>query len=399
MNQVLFENEDIKQYMLYLVENKNTLIDQDVRPQLENVLLWIANNPSKSIYEYHQHINDYNLKQDDKKISIENLKKIILKLENLGLIKKVIDRNNTDKVSIKNSVVEEIYYSVTSLGLFYLLNKNIIKSIKNIVLKNRNDIFFRTFLYPYIEFETIEKLKGKDILSALSKYLLTCTKINNNVMIDHLLKIKDNKGNKIMVGFPSSSLIPESKDPYEFGPYRSIQYLKKRYDISWLDENNIKIRDEITEGIKIIRISHDKGKEEIILKVFPEKNKAILLEKINNHKIAEFDIEKHLFEKNSYIMWDLIPCNVSEYLDNLFGNKSFYFYHDMDDAAVRLCFDILQSIRYDNYGSDNRFAEIQNDRDLIVQDKKFRKLANYAKGKFESYFYHELELNPLTVTS
>ena len=216
MNRIL-ENKDIKQYMLCLVENKNTLIDQDVEPLTDNVLLRIANNPAKSIYKYHQQINDDHLKQDDKKISIENLKIIILKLENLGLIKKVIEKNKTDKISVKNNVVEEIYYSVTSLGLFYLLNKNIINSIKNIVLKNRKDVFFETFLYPYIEFETIEKLKGNDILSALSKYLVTCAKIINNVMIDHLLKIQDDDGNKIMVGFPRSLYVPESKDLYEFG--------------------------------------------------------------------------------------------------------------------------------------------------------------------------------------
>ena len=183
------------------------------------------------------------------------------------------------------------------------------------------------------------------------------------------------------------------------GPYLSIPYLKNRYDILWLDENNIKIRDEITEGIKTIRISNDKVKEEIILELYPGKNKAMLFDKINNHKIAEFDIEKHPFDKNSYIMWDLIPCTVSEYLDNIFGNKSFYFYHDIHYAANKLCFDILQSIRYDNYASDSRFVEIQNDCDLIVKDKKFRKVVNDAKGKFDSYFYQALELNPLSVTS
>jgi hypothetical protein len=85
----------------------------------------------------------------------------------------------------------------------------------------------------------LEKLKSSEILLALSKFLVTCAKIVNTVVIDHLLKVENNNGDRIMVGFPKSSLIPEDEDPYGFGPYCSIPYLKNRYNIPWLD-NEIK---------------------------------------------------------------------------------------------------------------------------------------------------------------
>jgi hypothetical protein len=142
-------------------------------------------------------------------------------------------------------------------------------------------------------------------------------------------------------------------------------------------------------------LSNEKANEELILKIYPETNKAILSDNRNNHEIAEFDLQKHPFEKNSYIMWDLIPVTFSEHLDHMFSNELFYFYHDMEYAVNKLCFDILQDIYYDLYLSNERFNESLGDCEIVVKDKKFRKLANNAKGKFDSYFYHELDLNPL----
>jgi hypothetical protein len=95
---------------------------------------------------------------------------------------------------------------------------------------------------------------------------------------------------------------------------------------------------------------------------------------------------------------DFIPITFNQYLDNLFANELFYFYNDIEYAVNKLCFAILQSIRYDNYVSPYRFSGSQGDCHILVKDKKFRQLANDAKGKFDSYFYHELELNPLPPT-
>lgn len=153
--------------------------------------------------------------------------------------------------------------------------------------------------------------------------------------------------------------------------------------------------DEITDDKKIIRISNEKGKEELILEVYPEKNKAILLDKRNNREIAEFDIEEHPLDKNSYIMSDLIPITLSKHLDNLFSNELFYFYHDMEYAVNKLCFAILQHIYYDLYLSNDKFNESLGDCQIVVNDRKFRELANNSRGKFDSYYYHELDLNPL----
>jgi len=49
--------------------------------------------------------------------------------------------------------------------------------------------------------------------------------------------------------------------------------------------------------------------------------------------------------------------------------------------------------------SNDEFNERQKNCNVIVNDKKFHNLANDVKGKFHSYFYHELELNPLPQAS
>lgn len=398
MNNILFKDKEIKQYMLYLVDHKKMLIDEDVGQELENALLWIANHPESSISKYHQYINGDDKSKEDKAVRFDKVKTIIIKLDDLGLIRKVIDKNERYQVSIENN--GEILYSVTSLGLFYILNKDLVNSVKDVLLKNRNDTFFRAFLFPYIELDTLEKLEGSDTFLALSKYLVTCARIVNTVVRDHLLKVENNNGQRNMVGFPRSSLIPEAEDPFDYGPYSSIAYLKNRFKIPWLDETNIKIRDEITkDNNKIIRISNEKGSEELILKIYPETKKAKLLDNSNNHEIANFDLEKHLFKDNSYIMWDILPVTVRGYLDTLFSNKLFYFYHDMEYAVNKLGYDILQYIHYDNYLPDNEFNERQGDRNILENDHKFRKLANNGKGSFDRYMYHELELNPLPITS
>ena len=297
-------------------------------------------------------------------------------------------------------------YSVTTDGIFYILTKTLVSSYKKDIILNRNNSFFEAFLYPYIEMDTLEKLESKDIISTIFKFLANCAKIVDSVVVDKLLKVDKNNGERAMIGFPNSLLIPEAEEDDDTGctyaPIMSLGYWSKRYNISWLAENSVKIRDEITQdNKKIIRISNEKGnkEEELILNLYPETNKAILLDKKNNHKIAEFEIEKHPFEKNSYIMWDLIPVTVSRHLDDLFSNRLFYFYHDIEYAVNKLCFDILQYIRYDNYLSDDEFNERQGDCNILVNDKKFRKLANDAKGKFDPYFFHELELNPLPILS
>ncbi|MDR4512334.1 MAG: hypothetical protein MRJ93_11600 [Nitrososphaeraceae archaeon] len=385
MNNTIFKSKEIKQYMLYLVDYKKVLIDEDVEPEVESVLLRIAYNSASSISKYHQYINDEYNQKEDKALKLDNVKTIV-KLDELGLIRKVTENN------------EDVQYSITSLGLFYIFKKDLVSSIKDILLKNRNDTFFQTFLYPYIELNTLEKLNSREIFLALSKYLVTCARIVNNVVIDHLLKVENNKGDRIMVGFPKSSVIPEAEDPFDYGPYDSISYLKNRYNISWLDEENLKIRDEITEeNKKIIRVYNEKERQELVLKINLETNRTILVDNSNNNEIAKFDLEKHPFEKNSYIMWDLIPCTPNQYLDHLFENPLFYFYDDMKNNLNNLCFSILQNISYDVYLPTDEFNERLQDCDTIVNDKIFRKLADNLRGEFDSYFYHELELKPLPV--
>jgi hypothetical protein len=322
----------------------------------------------------------------------------IKKLENLGLIKKAeVGINNYSKTDINR----EFCYSVSTLGLYYIFMKNLISSDIDIILKNRNDDLFKIFLYPYIEIDTLEQLEGRDIVSAIFKYLVNCAKIIDSVVVDHLIRTERNNGDIQMVGFPNSSICPEdNEDMWSYGPKFSIDYLRNRYDIQWLDENNIKVIDEVIEDKKIIRITNEKGnKEELIVELHPETQNAMLLDTKTNSEIAEFGIDIHIDYENGYVLLDFIPLTLNQYLDHLFKNELFYFYYDIEDSLHELCFTILQVIRYDPYATADKFYEIQRNCEIIVKDVKFRKLAEQSRKTSEKTYYHELDIHPIPRTN
>jgi hypothetical protein len=389
------QNESIKKYVLSLVENKRDLLDEQVGPNVDNTLLVIARNPGLSINKYCEYLNkDNNQKRN---LGYVNVYTRIKKLENLRLIKKEVAVVNVDS---KTDTNREFYYSVSTLGLYYIFMKNLISSDIDIILKNRDDNLFKIFLYPYIEINTLEHLGSKDIVSAIFKYLVNCTKIIDSVVVDHLIKAEKNSGDIQMVGFPNSSICPEdNEDMWSYGPKFSIDYLRNRYDIQWLDENNIKVIDEVIEDKKIIRITNEKGKEELIVELHPETQNAILLDTKTNSEIAEFGIDKHIDYENGYVLLDFIPLTLNQYLDHLFNNKSFYFYYDIENSLHELCFTILQAIRYDPYATADMFCEIQRNCEIIVKDVKFRKLAEQSRGISEKTYYHELDIHPIPRTN
>jgi len=392
------QNQDIKKYMLSLVESKRDILDEQVGPNVDNALLVIARNPGLSIYKCYEYLNNDYKQKKKKNLGYVNVYTRIKKLENLGLIKKAeVGINNDSKTDINR----EFYYSVSTLGLFYIFIKNLTSSEIDILLKNRNDDLFKIFLYPYIEIDTLEQLDGRDIVSAIFKYLVNCAKIIDSVVVDHLIRAERNNGDIQMVGFPNSSLCPEdNEDMWSYGPKFSIDYLRNRYNIQWLDENNIKVIDKVIEDKKIIRITNEKGnKEELIVELHPETQNAVLLDTKTNSEIAEFGIDRHIDYKNSYVLLDFIPLTLNQYLDHLFKNKLFYFYYDVEDSLHELCFTILQAIRYDPYATADKFCEIQRNCEIIVKDVKFRKLAEQSRGTSEKTYYHELDIHPISRTN
>jgi hypothetical protein len=58
------QNQDIKKYMLSLVESKRDILDEQVGPNVDNALLVIARNPGLSIYKCYEYLNnDYKQKR------------------------------------------------------------------------------------------------------------------------------------------------------------------------------------------------------------------------------------------------------------------------------------------------------------------------------------------------
>lgn len=234
-----YKNQSIKNLMLSLVESKRKVTDNQVGLNIDDVLLIITKHPGSSIYKCYEHLNQEYKQNKNRTIGYENVGTRIRLLENLALIKKVKAVENGDS---KTDNEEVICYSVSTAGFFYIFTKNLVNTDKDIILKNRNDRLFEIFLYPYIEIDTLEKLKSKDILLAIYEYLVNCAKIVDSVIGDHLLKIDKDNGDSKMVGFPNSLIIPEDdEDMYSYGPKFSIAYLRNRYNIAWLNQNNIKI--------------------------------------------------------------------------------------------------------------------------------------------------------------
>ena len=219
----------------------------------------------------------------------------------------------------ENTKHNAVYYTLSSFGIFYIINNsNLIShdlstliSIKPLFENHPYDDIFKYFLYPIIGLQLIKKIDNEEILSELKFYLKHCSESIKKKLGD-LIEIEKNGGEPYLVSsFPSilDSSVTEI-EPNTLPDF--IIYLQKRFNINGLDINKSKI-EEIKKS-EILKITSNE--KVLFLKLDEKKNKAILYQENtkNNEIIFYFDLAKN---SDIYIITEFtsptVEQNISSY--------------------------------------------------------------------------------------
>ena len=369
-------------YILSLTAN-HEFINENAGGVANKILCEFIERPVLSTYQCYKNLNE-NYKQVQKTISYKNVHKRIKKLHSFGLIKiKQTNKNESyHGIGSDNSTSNKhgaIYYTLTSFGIFYLL-KNHLADPKKIITEYKNDGIYENFLYPFLDFRTIKKIDDDHIIYKIIDYLGNCC-ILLSKLVQQIIDMEKQGGYSHFLGFIDTFADPIHYDDPNYGAIRCIKYLKDKSDIPWLDIIDIKILE--IEKNKIFKIC--RGKNELILRLYPEKKKAILSE--GDNEISKFSLRK--LENGSYEIYDYKVLSSSEYLNESFQKEAFWFRNEIILHAYKFCFSILEYAYSDYY---YMVEEEKREKDynckIIATDEKFVELFNDMKLYYNSFYLH-----------
>lgn len=156
-----------------------------------------------------------------------------------------------------------------------------------------------------------------------------------------------------------------------------ILYIKRKFNIMELDENNSKI-EEMKKSEILMITSNTKV---LFLKLDEEKNKAILYTQNDNIKeiIFNFDLEK--FE-DIYVISEFIPQTIEQEIISRQGIIEREF---KEICLPKLIFSILEN-HYRTYRSFSQINEDMQDYILLASNHEFMKNVKKIKHDFDSKF-------------
>jgi|SRR5215208_4294103 len=354
-----------------------------------DLLHFISKNPSSFMYDCQKY-----LKAKGKKISYENVNERLYNLIKLGLIQKVTNLDNENKNSIeenKQGIREKpknnTIYSITSAGIFYLfITKPRFINIKTI-LANKEDILFVNFLYPILNFNTLEKIKYPRTIEYITRFLGSCCEAIQSEL--EKLRIVDTNGGETHTLGCLRDLADSLFDHgVMYGRRIFIQGLKNSSKIKWLDIDNTKIIE--LEKDRLFKICDDQ-KNELILEIYEEKNLAVLLD--HNHKIKEFNLEQEVITGDYYITC-FNHTITEDYVEQRFKDRCFYFYNQIDKYQKAFCNSMLEYIdtEYPMMNKEERMIKRQ-DCIAIAKDKNFQKIMSNFKQDFDSRYGSFIKLS------
>lgn len=250
-----------------------------------------------------------------KTISYKNVYGKIKQLESAGLIKAV----NTSKHGAINM-------KITSLGIFLVHKNKLHYPSPNIIVDNKLDGLYESFLYPFINYKTIIKITDSHILNIVFDYLSDCCNLLEEVF-EIFKTIRDKGVLNISVASTESITDPELKDLETVGLKGFINYLIERFHLKWL--NNYKI------GTKIERIASNeiiitKGRRKLIITLIPDRSKALIF--YQNLCIGELPIERMPNDdtNNEYIFMEYKPMTQ----EKLWESHNFYIHNKFRDCVL-----------------------------------------------------------------
>lgn len=362
---------DFQRYILHIYKTKRW----DIKlTKLQHQILWIF--CEKEIAHAYE-CRNYLISKYNKEIAPKNVRKYILKLAEIGLIKRKMMEERT-----KHNAV---YYTLSSFGIFYIINNsNLIAhdldpflNIKSLFVNHPYDNIFKYFLYPIINQRLIKKIDNEEILRELIIFLRNCSNSIKKILRD-LLKIEKNGGYSYIVTiFPyilDSSVTEISPGTL---PY-FILFLQKRLNINGLDINKSKI-EEIKKS-EILKITSNE--KVLFLKLEEKKNKAILYQENNGSKeiIFNFDLEK-----------DLEVYFISEFVTSTTEEKIISYqpiiereFHEKHLPALGL--GLLQA-NYSVHNSQSFKKEDEQSYTLLANNPEFMTLLEKIRNDFDLKYH------------
>jgi len=297
-------------------------------------------HPTSHKYMYWRKLNSTDYK---------NILRRIQKLERLELIEEC--RSVTSKHGAK-------YYKLSEKGLFYIITKipsfigeylNATQVFKLLQINYPEAFIFQLFLYPYLDVRTIGKIYGTPHVNSFWRYLRTCCQA-----VHDLTYLKET-GEQILIW---ADVKP--KETYKFKEFKDKrlgEFLKKRFNLNWLDQADI-----------------TKSENNSTLKIF-YKNRSVTIELIDNSDIALLKINRKeklklnvtIFkdEQNKPYVFDL--CSTAESNEN---TQRINIEGRLKMHGFKLVLELLS------------YPLIQNDVNVLSQDKKFIRLLNQVKQEF-----------------
>ncbi|HSF50414.1 MAG TPA: hypothetical protein VLA74_06610 [Nitrososphaeraceae archaeon] len=302
-----------------------------------------------------------------KKISYKNVHKRVKKLLELGLIKEV-----TNNIPTKHG---SIFYKLSSFGIYYIfLAIRIDKiAIQKLFENYLNDDLFDKVLFQYIEKKTIKAIKSLVILDNIFNFI-NGNLLNIDYVLKHFLPEVEKEGGYLTTIAPIDNLVHPDQDSYLYGGSKEfIDYLRKKFNIKWLNKETSKINFDKKDN-NIIEITDKKDK--LIIKLDKEKKRAILYNKQNI--LFEFELEEIL--ENSFAINEFRSRTLEEYITEL----------DLFKYAIgrisNLCIQVLEYASAEDEFWKSEAIEMAKSLKLLSKDKKFKNTLEQIKNKFDTNF-------------
>lgn len=355
----------LRGYISDLMEVEN--LEVNVGGVAEELLKFFIKYPKCSTYQTHKYLEEI-YKRDNRTISYKNVHKRIQKLHQFGLIKEVRITNET---TTKHGA---IYYSLTTFGIFYIIKNELVSYNKNLIIEYKHNSLFENFLYPFIEFNTICRLNDIKIIFMIYHYLHKCSLD----ILDLVMLLKDME-NDVDIYLPiNSKKFLDLQDKEEL--YGFLEYLRKRLNLDWLTEKNIKI----TISGNDFNIINKSENSNICLRVSQEEKKVIILS-ANDAKISEFFLKVHEVALGSYGWIWIISGDLSKYVD-VNKEEKFSDYGPVLLHQYELCYEIIQYFNYRHLYKHLSSNEKENSKNILKKDQTFLNLLLELKDEFESYY-------------
>jgi hypothetical protein len=274
-------------------------------------------------------------KKERRPMIYKNVHKRVKRLYELNLIEK----------EEKESERGAIYYRLSTGGIYYLIHnksRDFIDLLKKVLQNHSDNIIFKRFLDPYVKRDTILQIESSSRKSQICSYLHDCCDETERAIES--------------INRSSSRYIVEQVFLWQDVPgadeWRLKDFLKRKFDVDWLENAEIRKADENT-----IKISH--GSKSISIKLNDKKDKAILT--INRKNVYEFTFSRSLevlyrgqsvkeFEVNSF------PLSIKSLVSNL-----------------------ILTLALEGFA-------IESDMKALAQDKKFMRLLYDNKQKFDDSY-------------